>query len=190
MTQSIYVGVDNKAKKVKSIYVGVDGVARKVKKVYVGDTNGKAQLCYTDSLVSGNIAVKVEYYSTTNEMPDDIEIINLYGFSKNFSGLGSITSNTTGLSFYNFVAEDIYYETGNAGYDPYQIFTINIYGNYGGHTITVYDTSNNSVVFPKTILTYFTYPYSGSMATSETAPIIDLLMNNVGKTLNFKIVID
>lgn len=48
MTQSIYVGVDNKARKVKSLYVGVDGVARKVKKVYIGDTNGKAQLCYID----------------------------------------------------------------------------------------------------------------------------------------------
>lgn len=186
MTQSIYVGVDNKARKVKSLYVGVDGVARKVKKVYIGDTNGKAQLCYIDSLVSGNIAVKVGDYYTSNEMPDDIEFINLYGFSKNF---GDLTSNTTGLSFYNFVAEDIHYEFGIA-FTDYQIATINIYGNYGGHTITVYDTSNNSVVFPKTILTYFTYPYSGSMATSETAPIIDLLMNSVGKTLNFKIVID
>lgn len=189
MTQSIYVGVDNKARKVKSLYVGVDGVARKVKKVYIGDTNGKAQLCYIDSLVSGNIAVKVEDYYTSNEMPDDIEIIHLHGFSKAFSGFGSITSNTTGLSFYSFVAQDIYYEFGIAGTD-YQVATIIIYGNYGGHTITVYDTSNNSVVFPKTILTYFTYPYSGSLATSETAPIIDLLMNSAGKTLNFKIVID
>lgn len=188
MTQSIYVGVDNKARKVKSLYVGVDGVARKVKKVYIGDTNGKAQLCYIDSLVSGNITIKVEDHFLSNEMPDDIEFINLYGFSKNW-GFGSITSNTTGLSFYNFVAEDIYYEFGVAGTN-YQAATINIYGNYGGHTITIYDTSNNSVVFPKTILTYFTSPYSGSMATRDTAPIIDLLMNSVDKTLNFKIVID
>lgn len=77
MTQSIYVGVDNKARKVKSLYVGVDGVARKVKKVYIGDTNGKAQLCYIDSLVSGNIAVKVGDYSTSNEMP--VATINIYG---------------------------------------------------------------------------------------------------------------
>lgn len=189
MTQSIYVGVDNKARKVKSLYVGVDGVARKVKKVYIGDTNGKAQLCYIDSLISGNLAVKVGSYFTSNEMPDDIEFINLYGFSKSFSGFGSITSNTTGLSFYNFVVNDVYYEFGVANTD-YQVATINIYGNYGGHTITVYDTSNNSVVFPKTILTYFTYPYSGSLATSRTAPIINLLINSVGKTLNFKIVID
>ena len=189
MTQSIYVGVDNKARKVKSLYVGVDGVARKVKKVYIGDTNGKAQLCYIDSLVSGNIAVKVGNYSAINEMIDDFEHINLYGFSKKFNGVGSITSNTTGLSFYNFVADYVYYELGTE-FSDYKSATINIYGNYGGHTITVYDTSNNSVVFPKTILEYFTYPYSGSMATSETAPIIDLLMNSVGKTLNFKIVID
>ena len=189
MTQSIYVGVDNKARKVKSLYVGVDGVARKVKKVYIGDTNGKAQLCYIDSLVSGNIAVKVGIYSTSNVIPEDMEYMDLYGFSKNFNGFGSITSNTTGLSFYNFVAKNIYYEFGITDTD-YQVAIINIYGNYGGHTITVYDTSNNSVVFPKTILTSFTYPYSGSMATNETAPIIDLLMNSVGKTLNFKIVID
>lgn len=189
MTQSIYVGVDNKARKVKSLYVGVDGVARKVKKVYIGDTNGKAQLCYIDSLVSGNIAVKVEKYSTNNDKPDDIELIDLYGFSKDFSGFGSITSNTTGLSFHDFIAENIYYEFGVAGTDEEEAI-ISIYGNYGGHTITVYDTSNNSVVFPKTILTYFAHPYSESMATSDTAPIINLLMNSVGKTLNFKIVID
>lgn len=189
MTQSIYVGVDNKARKVKSLYVGVDGVARKVKKVYIGDTNGKAQLCYIDSLVSGNIAVKVENYFTSNEEPDDIQFITLYGFSKTFSGFGSITSNTTGLSFHSFVVKDVYYEFGAAGTD-YQEATIDIYGNYGGHTITVYDTSNNSVVFPKMILTYFTSPYSSSIATSKTAPIIDLLMNSVDKTLNFKIVID
>lgn len=189
MTQSIYVGVDNKARKVKSLYVGVDGVARKVKKVYIGDTNGKAQLCYIDSLVSGNIAVKVEDYFTSNEMPDDIEFINLYGFSKSFSGFGSITSNTTGLSFRDFVVDNIYYEFGVGGTD-YQVATINIYGNYEGHTITAYDTSNNSVVFPKTILKYFAYPYLMSSATISTAPMIDLLMNSVGKTLNFKIVID
>lgn len=36
MAKGIYVGVDNKARKVKAMYVGVDGVARKVKKAYIG----------------------------------------------------------------------------------------------------------------------------------------------------------
>lgn len=36
MSKGIYVGVDNKARKVKNIYVGVDDKARKVKAAYVG----------------------------------------------------------------------------------------------------------------------------------------------------------
>lgn len=40
-----YVGVGDKARKVKKIYVGVNGVARKVKKAYVG-VNGLAKLVY------------------------------------------------------------------------------------------------------------------------------------------------
>lgn len=47
MAKGMYVGVADKARKVKSIYVGVDGKARKVKKVYVGDANGKARLCWS-----------------------------------------------------------------------------------------------------------------------------------------------
>lgn len=45
MSKAIYVGVDNKARKVKSLYVGVDGKARKVKKGYIG-VNGVARLFY------------------------------------------------------------------------------------------------------------------------------------------------
>ena len=36
MAKNAYVGVDNKAKKIKNIYVGIDNKARKVKKAYVG----------------------------------------------------------------------------------------------------------------------------------------------------------
>ena len=50
MAKGMYVGVADKARKVKSIYVGVDGKARKVKKVYVGDANGKARLCWSAEL--------------------------------------------------------------------------------------------------------------------------------------------
>lgn len=45
MSKAIYIGVDNKARKVKSLYVGVDGKARKVKKGYIG-VNGVARLFY------------------------------------------------------------------------------------------------------------------------------------------------
>lgn len=50
MAKSIYVGVGDKARKVKKLYVGVNNVARKVKKVYVGDANGKARLCYINGV--------------------------------------------------------------------------------------------------------------------------------------------
>lgn len=45
MAKSAYVGIDNKARKVKYIYVGVDGKARKVKKGYIG-VGGVAKLFY------------------------------------------------------------------------------------------------------------------------------------------------
>lgn len=46
MAKEIYVGVNDKARKVKKAYVGIDGVAHKVLKVYVGDGNNKARLCW------------------------------------------------------------------------------------------------------------------------------------------------
>ena len=46
MANGAYIGVDNKARKVKKMYVGVDGVARKIKKAYIG-VDGVAQQIYT-----------------------------------------------------------------------------------------------------------------------------------------------
>ena len=46
MAKGIYVGVDDKARKVKKVYVGVDSKARKVKKVYIG-VNGIARQCFS-----------------------------------------------------------------------------------------------------------------------------------------------
>lgn len=46
MAKEIYVGVNDKARKVKKAYVGINGVAHKVLKVYVGDGNNKARLCW------------------------------------------------------------------------------------------------------------------------------------------------
>ena len=36
MAKNAYVGVNNKAKKIKNIYVGIDNKARKVKSAYIG----------------------------------------------------------------------------------------------------------------------------------------------------------
>lgn len=48
MGKRVYIGVDNKARKVKKMYIGIDGVARKVKKAYIG-VDGVAQLLYSST---------------------------------------------------------------------------------------------------------------------------------------------
>lgn len=53
MAKKTYIGVGDKAKKVKKIYVGVGGKARRVKKAYVG-VNGVAKLVYTAECVWGD----------------------------------------------------------------------------------------------------------------------------------------
>ena len=49
MAKKCYVGVSNKARRIKKIYVGVGNKARRIKKAYVGVGN-KARLCYTTEL--------------------------------------------------------------------------------------------------------------------------------------------
>ncbi len=56
MTTTMYVGVDDKARKVKKMYTGVDDVARQVKKAYIG-VGGVARPFF-----SGDIEVLFEYY--------------------------------------------------------------------------------------------------------------------------------
>jgi hypothetical protein len=46
MAKRVYIGVNDKARRVKKIYTGINNVARKVKKIYVGVGN-IARLCYT-----------------------------------------------------------------------------------------------------------------------------------------------
>lgn len=42
----MYIGVDNKAKKVNNSYIGVNGQAKKVSKIYIGDANSIARLAW------------------------------------------------------------------------------------------------------------------------------------------------
>ena len=82
MAKGVYIGVDDKARKVGKLYVGVDGIARKVKKAYVG-VNNVAQLIYEDAIIipidiklttkHGTVEVKVNdetfSYSRTSSTP-------------------------------------------------------------------------------------------------------------------------
>ena len=60
MAKKAYIGIDNKARKVKKMYIGVGGVARKIKKAYIG-VGGVARPCFGGG--------ELEYYG---------QITNLY----------------------------------------------------------------------------------------------------------------
>lgn len=49
---NVYIGVGNKAKKVKNLYIGVENKAKKIKKIYVG-VNKKAKLFFCDDNANG-----------------------------------------------------------------------------------------------------------------------------------------
>lgn len=62
MSKEIYMGVDNKARRVKDFYIGVDGVARKVKKAYIGDNNGKARQFWSSEILDFiQVALPITY---------------------------------------------------------------------------------------------------------------------------------
>lgn len=62
MAKEIYVGVNDKARKVKKAYVGIDGVAHKVLKVYVGDGNNKARLCWVSECQHPSLSNNLNYF--------------------------------------------------------------------------------------------------------------------------------
>lgn len=140
-----------------------------------------------DALASGTLNLKIGAYSMSNEMPDDIENISLYGYSFAYSMGGSITNNTTGVDFQMLMVQDVSYEFGYGGSDYTEAF-IRISGNYRGHKLTIYDANTDAILFPETTMNYYSNG-NFSNAISETGALIDLLMNNIGKTISLKIVI-
>lgn len=140
-----------------------------------------------DALASGNLNLKVGEYYNSNELSDDIENINLYGYHADYGMGGSITNNTTGLSFRTLLVEDVWYEFGVGG-DDYTYAYVSIYGNYSGHKLTIYDATTNAILFPETPMSYYTST-NYSYAMSETATLINVLMNNIGKTIALKVVV-
>lgn len=139
------------------------------------------------SIANGTLNLKIGEYYMTNELGDDIEYISLYGYHTSYGMGGSITNNTTGLTFRTLLVEDVSYELSDGG-DPYSCANVSIIGDYSGHKIIIYDTTSNAVLFPETSLSYYSNG-SYSYATVYTGDLINLLMNNIGKTISLKIVI-
>lgn len=139
------------------------------------------------SIANGTLNLKIGEYYMTTELSDDLEYISLYGYHTSYGMGGNITNNTTGLTFRTLLVEDVSYELGDGG-DPYTCANVSIRGDYRGHKIIIYDTTSNAVLFPETSLSYYSKG-SYSYATVYTGDLINLLMNNIGKTISLKIVI-
>ena len=139
------------------------------------------------SIANGTLNLKIGDYYLTSELWDDIEYTSLYGYHTSYGMGGSITNNTTGLTFRTLLVGDVSYEVGEGG-DPYSYANVSIIGDYSGHKIIIYDTTSNAVLFPETSLSYYSNG-SYSYATVYTGDLINLIMNNIGKTISLKIVI-
>ena len=75
MSKGVYVGVDNKVRKVKKIYVGVDNKVRKVKKAYIG-IGGVVRPFWSSS--------ELAYYGTITELSRARRLFMNIKFSHSF----------------------------------------------------------------------------------------------------------
>lgn len=72
MAKKTYIGVADKAEKVKKIYIGVDGVARKVKAAYIG-VNGVAKKIFASGVAEMAITYTGKYTDQVVTMGDGLQ---------------------------------------------------------------------------------------------------------------------
>lgn len=134
-----------------------------------------------DAIVSGTLDL------TGGEARTGVPSNNLIqvwkGYEHYVTSIGSITNDTTGLSIISIVA--VY--TSNWGNERIAA-VVRLRGDYTQYKVSIYDATTNAVLFPETPLKYIsTIPASGAEVLD--CDLIDLLANNVGKTVSLKVVI-
>lgn len=75
MAKSMYIGVNDKARKVKNVYVGVSAVARKVKSGYVG-VSGVARQFWSSGTPLSSLAVGTTVYMKVNGVSKAFIVVN------------------------------------------------------------------------------------------------------------------
>lgn len=126
MANSIYLGVDDAARKVKTVFIGVDKVARPLKKIYVGDANGKARLVfevnkhthyygymYEYSYIDDASHVQTAYCSCGNSISTVESHNNMYESSRTPS-----TCTDKGTVYYRYGCCDVSAGTSELPLDP------------------------------------------------------------------------
>jgi hypothetical protein len=82
-----YIGVDDKARKIKGGYIGIDGKARKIKKGYIGDANGVARLCYSTGKKLSEYTVGSTVYLNENGTPVEFYVA-CHNYESGLNGKG------------------------------------------------------------------------------------------------------
>lgn len=148
MAKAMYIGVDNKARKVKKAYIGVDGKARKVKKIYVG-VNGVARLCWSGSTPAGQAVITS---SGTFTVPDGVKTVDIFCVGGGGGGGGAYfyaydsSSSSNNLTTWGSAGGAGYTSTTkNVAVTPGEALTITIGGGGGGGKGYMYQNSYGSV---------------------------------------------
>lgn len=140
MAKGAYVGVNNKARKIKKGYVGVNGKARKIKKVYIG-VGGVARPCWAGGELSyygnvGNLTTPL-----MNMSCGSVGAYALYAGGQNASGTANYITHTYNdsltkaqLSTQTPIAPLLSYNANSINFDEKLFF------NYGSTWIS-YDSS-------------------------------------------------
>ena len=136
MAKSVYIGVNDAARKVNKIYVGVDGVARKVKKGYIG-VNGVARLFF------GAVHPSTMGITYTGDWTDQKDVV--FSDGKTYRLLTLTTSGT--LTVEDTIKADIWMcAGGNGGMEPYDGTYGTFYGTSGGGGGMILQANNHQVL--------------------------------------------
>ena len=163
-----YVGINNKAQKIKNVYFGLNNVARKVKKGYIG-VNGVAQLWYT----SQREWVWDVYAINSGYNPIEGESSSNSGYSAFYAGTSYTLNQSTGEFTVEQTTQIARSSTGATNaVGKYIIDTYSSSGTYTGSTVYLITAASYSWLTGLSLtLTPYTSQYyenRGSLVGSVT----------------------
>ena len=152
MATGAYVGVDDKARKLKSIYVGVDSVARKVKSGYVG-VNGVARQFWQTGTPISDLAVGDSVYMNVDGVSTEFLVVHQGRPSTTYDS----SCNGTWLLMKDIYIKQSWYTSNN--------------NNYSGSTVHTYLNNTFAGLLDsdiKNIIKQVKIPYTNGKGTSGT----------------------
>jgi hypothetical protein len=168
MAKGGYIGVDDKARKIKKCYIGVDGVARKVKKAYIG-VDGVARLIYTCGDTWRKYTAN-EWYQPAWYEQDNLMVGDSYTTTETIQTVPTLWSN------YKFDTSEGFYATGDPDTGDFSVNSSSVYqrrihasatGDDGNPIWTVEYTCVASATYYPPQSTYVKGDYVGEVYAEE-----------------------